>query len=317
MIKNNKLKTAIVVLLVILILLFLWLLVQQKNKDDAPAVSEPNTSLASGAYSIVSGGLNRTYRLYVPKNLPKDTSVPLVVMMHGGGGSAEQAENAYNWDQEADSNHFVVAYPDGLGKVSAWNVDGGCCGYPERDGVNDIQFILDLVSQIESKINIDNTRVFATGMSNGAILSYSLACETNVFAAIGSVSGTMVNECKNPHPTSVLEIHGLEDTHIRFDGAPGTGFGSTVKGPPVPEVIADWRKIDDCGPVATSSKGVVTTSVSSCQNGRSVELVTIADMGHSWPGGEKQRSDTPGRQTSDAIDGTSYIWQFFEAHPKE
>ncbi len=135
-------------------------------------------------------GAGRSYRLYKPVGLP--SSAPLVVMLHGGFGSAKQAERSYGWDELADSEKFLVAYPDGYHR--AWNANGGgCCGRPAREGVDDIGFVRAVVADIANNVSIDPARVYVTGMSNGAIMSYTLACNTSIFAAIGVVSGTQLD----------------------------------------------------------------------------------------------------------------------------
>src|SRR5438270_78276 len=125
----------------------------------------------TSVHTISVGGLERTYRLYKPTGLP--AAAPLVVMLHGGFGNGAQAERAYGWDQLADTSKFVVAYPDGVNR--AWNVNGGgCCGKPGQEGIDDVAFITAAVGDIGKNVNIDAFRVYATGMSNGGIMSYTL-----------------------------------------------------------------------------------------------------------------------------------------------
>ena len=238
------------------------------------------------------------------------------MFLHGGFGDGEQAEGAYGWDAAADANGFVVAYPDGVSK--AWN-GGTCCGIPQSQGIDDVGFITDLVGRLETSLPIDPARVFATGISNGGIMAYRLACETTLFAAIGPDSATELVGCSGAQPTSVIAIHGLADTRVPFGGGLGSGAGH-VDGPPVPQVIASWRTIDHCAGPTASTAGVVTTSVASCPDGRAVELITIAGAGHQWPGGKRMNPlvaevldlDEP----SEALDATSVVWRFFAAHPR-
>lgn len=246
----------------------------------------------SSVHTIAFGGVDRVYRLYIPTGVPP--AAPLVVMLHGGFGSAAQAERAYGWNQLADSAKFVVAYPDGLGR--AWNA-GGCCGRSSRDGVDDVGFITSAVRDIAGNVGIDPARIYATGISNGGIMAYKLACNTAVFAAIGPDSATQVDGCPAPSPTSVLHIHGAADRMIRYDGQPGEGFAD-IDGPPVPDVNAFWRTVDQCAPPATTVDGRLTTSVADCPGGRSVELATVAGGGHEWPSF-----------------ATQMFWDFFAAHP--
>jgi polyhydroxybutyrate depolymerase len=244
-------------------------------------------------HTINVGGRDRIYRLYKPADLP--LSAPLVVMLHGGFGNAEQAERAYGWDELAGPGKFVVAYPDGLHR--AWNTNGGgCCGRPAREGDDDVGFISAAVADIIKNVSVNAAQVYATGISNGGIMSYTLACNTGVFAAIGPDAATQLDACRSPHPTSVMHIHGTADPLIPYNG--GQGF-SVINGPSVPEVNAFWRNVDRCGPPTTTTSGLVTTSTAGCADNRSVVLITVNGGGHEWP-----------------PFATQMLWEFFAAHPR-
>ena len=148
----------------------------------------------SSTHAISVGGVTRSYIVYRPPSWPP--RAPLVVMLHGGFGSASQAEKSYHWDAEADAGHFLVAYPDGLNR--AWNAGGGCCGTPGRTDIDDVGFITAMVSAIARALPVDAHRVYATGISNGGIMAYDLACHTTVFAAIGPDSATELGGCPDP-----------------------------------------------------------------------------------------------------------------------
>ncbi len=275
-------------------------------------VREPESpSPGTSTRTVTIGGTDRTYRLYRPAGLTGPA--PLVVMLHGGFGSGAQAEAAYGWDAEADAGRFLVAYPDGIGR--AWNTGGGCCGQSARTGVDDVAFLTRLVADAGG--DVDPARVYATGISNGGIMAYRLACATWLFAAIGPDSATQLGDCPNPAPVSVIHIHGTADENIPYDGHPGRGV-ARIDGPPIPDVVARWREIDRCPPPATSTSGQVTTSTAQCPDGRTVELVTITGAGHQWPGatGTRPAGRVPGIDPpSPALDATHEIWRFFAAHP--
>ena len=194
-------------------------------------------------------------------------------MLHGGFGRASQAEKSYHWNAEADAGHFLVAYPDGLNR--AWNAGGGCCGTPGRTGADDIGFIAAMVSAIEHAVPVDAGRVYATGISNGGIMAYDLACHTTIFAAIGPDSATELGGCPDPATLSVIAVHGTADKNIPYAGGEGDG-PARIDGPSVPAVNASWRRTDGCSPPAMTTAGTVTTSVADCPAGRAVELITIA-----------------------------------------
>lgn len=264
------------------------------------------------------GALDRTYRVYEPASLVG--TVPLVIVLHGAVGTGLQAETSYGWDAEADKGGFIAAFPDGVGRT--WDASSDCCGKAAADHVDDVGFISRLVSTMKADYPIDASRVFVTGISNGALLAYKLACDTTLFAAIGPVSGTMINPCPSPHPISIIHIHGTADQTIPYGGGPGKrdngGTGRLpvkIDGPSVPSLIASWRTIDSCAAPTSSTSGTVTTSIATCPSDRKVELVTIAGAGHQWPGAPGPgpiasrllHLDTP----STALNATDTIWTFF------
>ena len=287
-----------------------------RPRASSAAGASPAQSIPAGSSShvISVGGVSRTFLVYRPATLP--AAAPLVVMLHGGFGTAAQAEKSYHWDAEADAGHFVVAYPDGLDR--AWNTGGGCCGRPARTGLDDVGFITAMVSAIGREVPVNPRRVYATGISNGGIMAYTLACRTALFAAIGPDSATELGGCPDPARLSVIAIHGTADRNIPYDGGRGDGIAH-IDGPAIPALNASWRRTDHCAAPVIKTAGVVTTSAARCPGGRAVELVTIAGAGHQWPGAEPDllaqkllHTDPP----STALNATQVIWRFFAAHPR-
>lgn len=287
------------------------------SSPTAPTGSDGTVQVPTGSstQSLVVDGLTRSFRLYRPAHLPLDHPVPLVVMLHGGFGDDAQAEAGYGWDQQAARQGFVVAYPNGESR--AWNGGGGCCGQPGRENLDDVAFISAMVARVRAELPIDSHRVYATGISNGGIMAYRLACDTTIFAAIGPDSATMLGSCDHPAPVSVIHIHGTADHNIPYAGGEGKGFAE-IDGPAVTDVVAAWRATDRCASPSTTVSGTVTRSVATCPDGRAVELISIAGAGHQWPGsfppgplGRLMGIDIP----SKALDATSTIWAFFAAHP--
>lgn len=285
-----------------------------------PASGAPANGIPTGqsSQSVQSGGLTRTFHLYRPEGLSGAT--PLVVMLHGGYGDGVQAERAYNWDGQADAGRFLVVYPDGIDR--AWNA-GTCCGVPKNRDIDDVGFITAMVTAIEAQTAIDPARVYVTGMSNGAMMALRLGCQTDLFAAIAPVAGTLLTDCSHAAPASLLQIHGTADDRVPFGGGPGkakTLAGApNVDGPAVPDVNATWRGIDACGPPATSTAQTVSMQTAACPGGRTVELISVAGAGHQWPGGvpsplAQRLGELPPPST--ALNATDSIWQFFSAHHK-
>jgi polyhydroxybutyrate depolymerase len=282
--------------------------------DDPPEVDQPFPGHHQAKLRV--GDRERTYSFYRPVSAP--ASAPLVVVLHGAAGSGRQAEDSYGWDQRADEGGFVVAYPDGVNR--SWNAGPGCCGAAARDGVDDAGFITALAGAVPG---VDRSRVYGTGISNGAMLLYRLACETSLFAAIGPVAGTLLTGCDSPSPVSLIHVHGRQDQTVPYAGGPGRRSNdgqqrlpAKVDGPAVPDLVARWRGVDGCTHPVEAASGPVTISKASCPDGRAVELISIEGAGHQWPGSRPAPVaegllglDPP----SSALDATAVIWAFFSS----
>ena len=275
-----------------------------------------------------SGGLDRTYIVHVPAALPKGP-VPLVVVLHGGGGSAAGAAKQTHFDAESDAGGFIAIYPNGTGRSRllmrradrqgfyTWDA-GNCCGYAQENGVDDVGFIRALVAQVEQDYSIDPKRVYATGISNGGMMSYRLACEaSDVFAAVGVVSGLIeAPACSPTAPVSVIHFHGAADENIPLAGGVGAKALEKEHHKPVQDSIDFWAKADGCPAAARSEQGGMhVQAYASCKDGTAVMFYIIEGGGHAWPGGEQTAFflDKP----STVVDATAEIWKFFEAHPKQ
>lgn len=266
-------------------------------------------------HEIKFAGTEREYIVYRPAGLSRKNPVPLVIMLHGGFGSGEQAEKAYNWDAMADKQGFVVAYPEGTKRT--WNA-GKCCGASVKKNIDDLGFLTALIEKISNDENIDASRVYMTGMSNGAAMTYRYACEGSYpLAAIAPVAGGFSASCTNPHKVSLLHIHGMDDNHVPFTGGVGTKSVTDVAWSPVPKAIEAFMKANNCQPAKTNKTGLVQTSLANCEDGREVELITIDGAEHQWPMSQLNKGlivkmflklDPP----SQSLDATAVIWDFFK-----
>jgi polyhydroxybutyrate depolymerase len=256
------------------------------------AVGATHTA-GSAVLHVTVDGEQRTYRLHSQSDAAD--SVPLVVVLHGAGATAKEVERRYHWDPLADREGFVVAYPQGIGR--RW----------DDSGTRDVKFLRALVVEVSRRSSIDPARVFVTGISNGGVMTYRAGCGlADIVAAIGPVAAWFP-DCIPTAPVSVVHIHGLDDHVFGFAGGKGT--------PPVLEGLAAWRRADGCSDGSTSVRAgeVVHTAWRSCAPGVAVDLYTIARGQHEWPGAvPKAGNDAVSR----ALDATSTIWAFFEAHPR-
>ncbi len=293
----------------------------------AGAEPDPPTT-GTTEHRITIGGTDRRYLLVVPPDLGKpdlgkpdlgkpDERVPVVVVLHGGFGTPENALTQGGWVEAAAREHFVVVAPEGLHR--SWNA-GGCCGPAMRAGTDDVEVVLATLDDVDATIAVDPDRVYATGISNGGMLAYRLGCDAaDRFAAIAPVAATVVTEgCTPSQPISLLHIHGLADRNVPFDGGlPTRAFQPNPPVyPPARDGIGAFLRADGCdSKPQVHTKGVVSHERwRGCDDKAAVELVTIADAGHSWPGGKRlaKALDPP----STALDATSLITAFFAAHTR-
>ncbi|NOZ00020.1 MAG: poly(3-hydroxybutyrate) depolymerase [Chloroflexi bacterium] len=271
-----------------------------------PSESAPNAGgYVPGDYveEITSGGQARAYRLHVPENYRAGQPLPLIVNLHGLNSNAAQQEQVSRMSVKADQANFIVVYPEGLGDPQTWRVG------PRAEGDADLQFIRDLIAYLQAQLSIDASRIYATGISNGAQMTNRLGCDmSEVIAAIAPVSGgyAPTENCRPGRPVPVVAFHGTADKILPYEGK-----GRLLM--PIQDWASAWAKRNGCDPTATVvyQNGDVTGEAwNNCADKAEVILYTIQDKGHSWPG-----SDMPSDITTQDVDATDVIWAFFADHP--
>ena len=262
---------------------------------------------------LISSGVKRTYLLHVPPNYQPDRPTPLVITIHGyADWPAHQMENSH-WNQVADENNFIVVYPTGTGTPLHWRASG------QAGTQVDVQFFSDLIDQLEQQYNIDPTRIFVNGHSNGGGMSFVLSCKlSGRIAAFGSVSGAYLlpwTECNPQRQLPAIIFHGTHDQTVPFVGGPSKYFNQ-----PFP-VITDWVRAlaakNGCSetPLVLPAQGEVSgVQYTSGTHNADVIFYTITNGGHSWPGGRPLPPWMVGHTTQD-VDATRLMWQFFQRHP--
>lgn len=293
-----------------------------------PAVPTPvdadSRITSPGDYStrIKHGGLMRMYRVHVPATYRPSAPSALLFALHGGGGNMDfQADDA-RYGQIGQSEHagYVVVFPNGYsqradGKFATWNA-GKCCGAARDKEIDDVGFIRQIVANITRQMNIDRTRIYATGMSNGGMMAYRLACEmSDVFAAIAPVAGTdNTRACTPKTPVSILHFHAKNDTHVLFGGGAGPGArdkSKVTEFASVAATLSKWAALNGC-PTAPrrvlERPGVYCDRYSPCRDNAKVQWCVTETGGHSWPGAAKTR----GEPASQAISANAAMWDFFE-----
>jgi polyhydroxybutyrate depolymerase len=252
------------------------------------ATPKANPSPTSGVQhaSLTIGGAKRTYRLYIPPSLDLKKAAPLVVALTACPTTGDGMAEATHFDDQATTGGFIVVYPDPVG--GCWNT-GTCCGTAD-----DFTFISRLLDRMTTDLRIDKARIFAAGISAGAIMAYSEACKlSDRFAAIASVAGREdLNDCRPARRVSILEMHGTNDSHIPY----------TVGA----DAVQRWVTLDGCtGNPTQSESGITKTSTwSNCQGGTVVRFDTVVGGHHSWFG--STFDPVPGEPNSTAV-----VWDFF------
>ncbi|AKD55829.1 extracellular catalytic domain type 1 short-chain-length polyhydroxyalkanoate depolymerase [Spirosoma radiotolerans] len=278
---------------------------------------------ASVRDTIQHDGQVRIYWVHLPSSYAKtDTSLPLVIALHGGGGSGQQFEAQSKLSEKADKEGFIVVYPDGrqnpgVLRLRTWNA-GGCCGQISSvQHTDDVGFIKKLIDKLADTYRVDTKRVYATGHSNGAMLCYRLACELpDKLAAIAANSGTMQikTACQPRRVMPILHIHSQLDQNVPFAG--GVGLRSLNKqwNAPVDSTLNVFARLAHC----TTQKQVVQKTSSytfykwaTCTDGIELHYYLTTDGGHSWPGGTKAVRMV-GDPPSEAFLNNDIIWQFFK-----
>lgn len=312
-------------------LLLLALAACAPNRNRSGAINQPlaaatpaTASLRAGDQdaSLTIGRRERSYVVHLPPAINAQRNFPLVIVLHGGGGSDDNVARMSGMSVKADQEGFITVYPNGTGrledKLLTWN-SGNCCGYALDNQIDDVGFIRALVEKLQRDYPIDPRRIYATGISNGGMMSYRLACEaSDIIAAVAPVAGALNVECKPSQPVSVIAFNGMLDEHVLFNGgAPKKSIDSHTRiDNSVPNATSFWTQYDRCGlsPQHTDSGSILRDEYSGCANGTSVVLYAIKNGGHAWPGG--QRGSFLGDVPTPEISATDLMWEFFVTHPK-
>jgi polyhydroxybutyrate depolymerase len=291
-------------------------------------------NLAPGNYifTIKYDGANRSYRVHVPPQAVGGVPRAVVLNFHGAGSSGAQREKYSRMDIASDREGFIAVYPNGSGPFSfylTWNA-GYCCGYAMTHQIDDVGFTLALIEDLAARIPIESRRVYATGMSNGAMMAYRLAAQASShIAAIAPVAGTMVTRAFMPsHPMPIMHFHSVDDPYVRYDGGAGRPvlwlFRRGEGGPGVEKVLQKWREFDGCpkqaqvsptinGLPGTSNQGITVTKYDwrPCNNGTEIVLWKFTGSGHIWPGGIQHHLVKILGRGTDLIDANEEMWRFF------
>jgi len=268
---------------------------------------------------LMMGDLKRTFLVHVPKGYDPKTPSPIVLALHGAAMDGQMMVWFSGLNKTSEQNNFVVVYPSGTGKDPFLSWNAGQMWTKGR--VDDVAFIGKLLDDLGTVVNMDAKRVYACGMSNGAMMCYRLAVElSDRIAAIAPVAGTIAIEESHPNrPVSVIHFHGTKDRLVPFvmttkAKRPYMRFKS------VQDSIETWIKLDGCTEEpktdVLSKDGdemkVTRQTYGRGKDGAEVVLVVIDGGGHTWPG---QEPPVAFLGKSAKISANDLIWEFFKKHP--
>jgi polyhydroxybutyrate depolymerase len=287
--------------------------------------------------TTTSGGTERWYYRHVPPGYDGTKPTPVVLDLHGYAEGAAVHVKMSGLGTYGDQQGFVTITPQGSGgAVARWDT---ALDSPDLD------FIGDLLDEVDDTLCVDTDRVFVTGLSNGAFLTSAVACRyADRIAAAAPVAGIRdIDGCDPSRPVPVVAFHGTADTFVSYNGGYGSSVANlpspdgsgkrigegaaaamtttapgTAKPPTIEEITADWAKRNGCSAKKTEKKVAsdVTLLAWSCPKGDEAELYRVEGGGHSWPGSpfSAQVASVVGRTTS-SISADEIMWKFFQEHP--
>ena len=266
--------------------------------------------------SIISSGEERRFLLHVPESYDPSTPVPLVISLHGFAQWPAHQSQLTGWTKLADEYGFIVVHPGGLGFPKRWRTQLQGSGTPSPD----VAFISELITQLERDYAIDPNRIYVNGLSNGGGMSALLACElSDRVAAMGGVAGAYSfswEDCPSAQPIPAILFHGTEDPIVPYQG--GAAGDKRVNLPALPSWTEGLAQHNGCEttPLDVSASGEVSgIRFENCREDAEVIFYTINGGGHSWPGGGYLPKWLVGHTTQD-MDATQVMWEFFQRHPR-
>jgi len=278
-------------------------------------------------------GARRTYLVHVPPNYSPQKPLPLVVVIHGAFDTAAGMEKYSTFSDLADRESFIVMYPNGMGIFGLfqhWNA-GHCCGKAANDDVDDVGFIASAINDVRVRLQIDPSRIYMVGFSNGGMLAYRFAAERgDILAAVAPLAASIggrpsedAPQWRIPDPVkplSVITIHGMADDDIVYEGGVSLHRGGTRTFWSVNESIDFWVRHNGCHPNAAATElnhgHVRIHTWGACSNDTEVVLYLMENWGHVWPG----RYFTAELEEEDPLkdfDAAEVIWNFFKSHTRK
>ncbi|MCP5146164.1 MAG: polyhydroxybutyrate depolymerase [Gammaproteobacteria bacterium] len=291
---------------------------------DAAAADRRSVDAPAKQQLTVDGSERRYVVDGAPRVLQGRRKVPLVLVLHGGGGNAAITMRMTGFSELAKREGFIVAYPEGTGPTRnmllTWN-STHCCGTGMRKDMDEARFIRMLIDKLAADYPVDTGRVFVTGMSNGGMMSHQLAIAlADRIAGLAPVVGALFGDEALPAlPVPAIIFNGMLDRSVKYEGGLTDGRGRRAwDGTPTLPALAQnafWARANGCsGPAEVLEDNATMTLLKHhCPNGNDVVHYVLKKSGHAWPGGK--RGSRAGDEPDSAVDATTLIWQFFKGLP--
>ena len=254
--------------------------------------------------NVVIGGEAQDYIVHVPDGYDRRTPLPLVLSLHGAANWPSFQKDVTRFNELADRERFIVAYPGGGGAVL------------KTFGLHEVKFIGALLDRLEASFNVDRSRIYVNGLSNGGGMSDVLSCVMSErIAAIGAVGSALtltVDACKAAPPMPMIAFHGTADPLTRYNG--GKVFLAPEPFPAIPDWLSHWSRRNKCvAPPAESRVAADVTRFDYDRCAAPIAFYRVEGGGHTWPGGIDMPEWFVGR-TTHSIDASELMWAFFKDH---
>ena len=273
-------------------------------------------------FTIDHQGRARYYYVHAPSGWDEQTPLPVVLIFHGGGGNAEVTIRQTGLNRVADERQFLAVYPEGTGRLKhrllTWNA-GHCCAYAVEHQIDDVGFVRKLLADLPQHYPIDSTRIYATGISNGGMLCYRLACEMpEQIAAIAPVAGNLGIDSPPPSlPMPIIHFHGLQDQNVPIAGGVGPNAMLKIAHPSAVDSILAFREVNhfELPPQIDHEPDVEIDRYLPPPDAPSAAapalLYQILDGGHNWPGGVDVTAHLGTGRLVESVPASQLMWDFF------
>jgi polyhydroxybutyrate depolymerase len=293
----------------------------------ALSIGQPD-ALGSGDHkrTISVDELKRVHWIHVPPKYDPKKPAPVVLALHGATMDAKMMEGFTGLNKTADDNNFIVVYPTGTGPggiFQTWNAGRFPGDLNKNNKADDVKYLGKVLDDVEGALKINRKRVYATGMSNGAMMSYRLASEmSDRIAAIAPVAGTIAVERYEPkRPVPVLHFHGTKDLLVPFNGhLKMKETPNFMRFLSVPDTMTLCIKANGCTETPTETEvdvkedklKVVCKAYNNGKEKSCVVLYVIENGGHTWPGSSLAPAFL-GLSTKN-FSANEVIWDFFRKY---